>query len=64
MTIHVGFNISYISMKNAVHLFKKEHTYKNCEFLLSEISSLDPDANGVLDLGSEWISCLHAKADL
>ena len=50
-------------MKNVVYLLKK--SIKNCEFLLSEMGSLlIPTQYGVLDLGSEWISFLIAKADL
>ena len=52
----------YISVKNAVNLSKNSMIR---EFLLSDIESLwIPAQYGVLDLGSERISCLIAKGDL
>ena len=54
---------AYISIKNVLNLLKK--SMKDTEFLLSDIGSLwIPTQYGVLDLGSEGISCLIAKEDL
>ena len=51
----------YFNGKNVV---KKEHK-RYIEILLSEIGSLwIPTQYGALDIGSEWISYLIAKADL
>ena len=53
----------YIPMKSAVNLLKK--SIKDTEFLLSDNGSLwIPTQYGVLDPGSERISCLIAKEDL
>ena len=50
-------------MKNVVNLLKRAQ--KIPEFLLSDIGSLwIPTQCGVLDLGSERISCFIAKEDL
>ena len=50
-------------MKNAVNLLKRAQKIR--EFLLLDIGSLwTPTQYGVLDLGSERISCLIAKEGL
>ena len=53
----------YVSMKNAVNLLKRNKKDTYVSFVGDRILWI-PTRNGVLDLGSEWISCHIAKADL